>query len=111
MGRKTAKQRRVKRKQWVDALVPVATALEHAGLMLRLGLPPAGKRGAPHWMIEENGKRVLDYWPTTGRWWCAALNRRGTATMGEIATVAWELAQTTSPAPFFNIQDAQKPTP
>jgi hypothetical protein len=50
-------------------------ALKARGLLLRVNRPPAG---GEHWLIDsEAGRRILDYWPRRGRWWCAALGKKG----------------------------------
>jgi hypothetical protein len=70
----------------------IVRALAAKGLRLRVGRPAGGR--ARHWMVEgPEGRRVVDYWPSTGRWWCQQDGRRGRLEfVWEVVALAAQLA-------------------
>jgi hypothetical protein len=71
----------------------VRRALRRKGLTLAVRWPRSGRTVTAHWLIDRGGVRVMDYWPATGRWWAAALNRRGETTLLDLVAVAEGLAR------------------
>jgi hypothetical protein len=62
----------------------VRTALQKNGLTLRVNnitLSARNKTTTFHWMIEDQqGRRVLDFWPVSGTWWHQPTGKRGRLT-------------------------------
>jgi hypothetical protein len=51
------------------------------GFSLRIGWPRQGNSVTPHWMIEMAGRRVVEFWPATGTWWCQFTGEKGRVTL------------------------------
>lgn len=94
MGKAARKRQRRKHQKWYQTAEAIRPLLQSKGLDLRVTVPDMGKRGAPHWMIEKEGKRVLDYWPTTGRWWCHTFGQSGSVLAPiDVVAVACQMEQ------------------
>jgi hypothetical protein len=60
----------------VDGIARVAA--EH-GMRLRISFITGPRTASPHWQFRDGQteERLLDYWPSTGRWWSARTGERG----------------------------------
>ena len=82
MGGQVLKQSTARRLELIDAEeAGVREALSRWGLRLRVSFVTTGRRSKSetrHWMVDdEQGRRVVDFWPTKGNWWCRATGETG----------------------------------
>ncbi len=84
-----------RRKKQKQAENLVRLEAQKAGLALRVNHLYGN---ATHWMFDLRGRRVLDYWPSTGTCWAAELGRQKVASDREALAVAQRLAADADPA-------------
>lgn len=82
-GQNAARIRNAEKRVVISSLVDdVREMLLARGMYLRVSEPAfGGKRNITtfHWMIEdEQGHRIVDYWPVSGTWYCGRNGERGT---------------------------------
>lgn len=73
-----------RKRAWVASIEDdVRRMLMERGMMLRVGEPQFSKTLPDlttfHWMVEdEQGRRIVDFWPVSGTWYCKHNGERGT---------------------------------
>lgn len=76
--KKTASDWRDRLRDVLQTEPDVRKELRKRGLCLRVGLlERSGVVIAFHWMIEEGRTRIVNYWPTNGKWHAPETDSRG----------------------------------